>query len=82
MIAFMHRVAGQAVLGTVGAWALVVGQAGAPLAVAAVPLQAAPARSAIPIQPGKSTQSAKQVQAPKAIQDDAYILGAGDGMDL
>ena len=40
------------------------------------PLLAAPARSAIPIQAGKT------VQAAKAIQDDAYILGAGDGLDL
>ena len=73
-VALMHRVAGQAVLGTFGAWALFAGQL--------APLLAAPARSAIPIQSGKTTQAAKPVQAPRAIQDDAYILGAGDGLEL
>ncbi len=78
----MHRLAGQAVLGTFGAWALLAGQLGSPRVLAAVPMQATPARSAIPIQSGKPIQPGKSIQPVKALQDDAYILGAGDGLDL
>ena len=71
----MHRLFGRARFGPLGALALVLGLVAPPLQVAANPIPAAKARTPLPMGSAK-------VKTAVAFQDDAYILGAGDGLDL